>query len=343
MKELGDDEGRLSLDMLIGLSIFLFAFIFLGQFLPSVFADARSEISLFAEAYKVSVLLTEDPGRWINLRNTSEKGFHWETNWYEKNVSFRPGLAKVGRAGFISLHKLIELRNATIHYGGSYANDTWIRDIFGLDTPTSSYHVNISLLIPFSTSYNHYYSTDNNGQRVLTIGPPIPNKRVSRYERLVNLPVHSGFIQNYANLPNNVNYRINSTFPLGGALLIVIDTSNIHAQCWVEVRVNLTNTTSLNSTYEIVYELGDKVGNTCDITNLTGIYPLTRELNEGYEETYENFIETFNELPNNQSIVVRIKNLNCTLALSNVGEIVGDLSSNEARIVSKLVVTVWEG
>jgi hypothetical protein len=85
----GNSEGRLSLDMLIGLFIFLFAFVFIAQFLPSVFADARSEISVFSEAYKVSVLLTEGPGRGINLANPSERGFHWENEWYKDNISFR--------------------------------------------------------------------------------------------------------------------------------------------------------------------------------------------------------------------------------------------------------------
>ncbi len=174
-------------------------------------------------------------------------------------------------------------------------------------TPSNSYHIDISLLIPQSTSYKQYYSRDANGQRVLAIGPPIPDKKVSRYVRLVNLPIYSEFIDHRTNLPNNVNYQVNSTFPLGGALLIVRDTINPNAACWVEVRVNLTNTTSLNSSYETVFELGGKTGSLCDITNLTGIYPLTKELNEGYEEVYENFTATYNEIPDSNSILIRIK------------------------------------
>ncbi len=56
------DEGKLSLDMLIGLSIFLFTFIFVAQFLPSIFADVRHEIALANQAYRIAALLVEDPG-----------------------------------------------------------------------------------------------------------------------------------------------------------------------------------------------------------------------------------------------------------------------------------------
>ncbi|MFN3383419.1 MAG: hypothetical protein ACK401_00810 [Archaeoglobaceae archaeon] len=56
------EGGKLSLDLLIGLSIFLFTFIFVASFLPSIFADVRSEINLAHQAYRVSALLVEDPG-----------------------------------------------------------------------------------------------------------------------------------------------------------------------------------------------------------------------------------------------------------------------------------------
>ncbi|MEM2657748.1 MAG: hypothetical protein QXJ60_04585, partial [Archaeoglobaceae archaeon] len=79
------EEGKLALDLLIGLSIFLFTFIFIANFLPGVFADVRSEINLANQAYRVSSLLAEDPGfnsSWaedVNLMNCN-------------NVEFRPGL-----------------------------------------------------------------------------------------------------------------------------------------------------------------------------------------------------------------------------------------------------------
>jgi hypothetical protein len=336
-----EEKGRLSLDMLIGLSIFLFSFIFIGQFLPSVFADTRSEISVFSEAYKVSVLLVEDPGRWINLDSPDEKGFHWENEWYKNNISYRPGLARVGRPGFICLQKLVEFKNATFTNQMTYEDDSWVRDVFGLNTPDRTYHVNITLLKPQSTAYSPYYSKDKYGNVVLAIGPPIPNKKVSRYERVINLPAASDFLNVTKTNPSNENYEVNTTFPLGGALIVIRESINPSAACWVQIKVELENTTSNNILFETIYDLNLT---TCNDPSIFGIYPLTSQLNEAYEDLYEEFIDTYNEIPDTNEITLRIKNLNCSVGLSQVGEILGDFEMDiEARIVAKLVVTVWEG
>ncbi len=336
-----NSEGRLSLDMLIGLSIFLFAFIFIAQFLPSVFADARSEISVFSEAYKVSVLLTEDPGRWINIANPSEKGFHWETEWYKDNISFRPGLAVVERAGFIDIRKLVEFKNATLKYGGSYKNDSWVRDVFGLVTPSNSYRVNISMLIPFSTSYRQYFSLNNSGAKILAIGPQIPNGKVSRYERVVSLPKISDFYSRYTFLsPDPMNENVlqrNLTFPIGGAIIYVNNITQCTTTYWVKVNVTLTNTTTGNTSTTEVFSLENNNCDPVNVSEITGYHTITRDLNEGYYELYTNFTQTYKEEPNQSNVTLRIKNLNGYTEFSRAGEIVGD------RIVVQLVVTVWEG
>jgi hypothetical protein len=80
------EDGKLSLDLLIGLSIFLFTFIFIANFLPGVFADVRNEINLAHQAYRISALLVEDLGF-----NSS-----WDTDITVSNCQtqeFRPGLA----------------------------------------------------------------------------------------------------------------------------------------------------------------------------------------------------------------------------------------------------------
>mgnify|MGYP001772566864 CR=1 FL=1 len=86
------EKGKLSLDMLIGLSVFLFTFIFVTNFLPGVFADVRNEINLAHQAYRLSALLVEDPG--------------YPMSWYEdvnlsncKSKEFRPGLIVMGKEG----------------------------------------------------------------------------------------------------------------------------------------------------------------------------------------------------------------------------------------------------
>lgn len=78
------EDGKLSLDLLIGLSIFLFTFIFIANFLPGVFADVRNEINLAHQAYRIAALLVEDPGYPSD----------WETVELSNcnNDPFRPGL-----------------------------------------------------------------------------------------------------------------------------------------------------------------------------------------------------------------------------------------------------------
>jgi len=80
------EDGKLSLDLLMGLSIFLFTFIFVANFLPGVFADVRNEISLANQAYRISALLVEDPG--------------YNSTWFMdinpdncRGEEYRPGLA----------------------------------------------------------------------------------------------------------------------------------------------------------------------------------------------------------------------------------------------------------
>ncbi len=88
------NDGKLSLDMLIGLSIFLFTFIFIAQFLPTVFADVRSEISLANQAYRVATLLVEDPGVWYNVTGGGEDWEKYSVYDLCNKIEFRPGLAK---------------------------------------------------------------------------------------------------------------------------------------------------------------------------------------------------------------------------------------------------------
>ncbi len=90
-----DSNAKLSLDLLIGLSVFLFTFIYVANFLPGVFADVRYEISLGSQAYRVATLLVEDSGYPSDWENTVDVS--------NCKSQFRPGLAN------------FELGNGTLH------------------------------------------------------------------------------------------------------------------------------------------------------------------------------------------------------------------------------------
>lgn len=172
-------EGRLSLDMLIGLSIFLVTIIFISQFLPTVFADVRSEIGLAHEAYKVTVMLAEVEGAWSN-------GTHNGTNWENFDICnicsvfpsfvFLPGLSE-GKPDFLSLEKTLAFNR--------YANQcpNVFRRMLGLDTSNTHFHVSIESL--YSTPYERYLVKYNNSP-LLDAGEPIlPGGNIMKFERYI--------------------------------------------------------------------------------------------------------------------------------------------------------------
>lgn len=172
-------EGKLSLDMLMGLSIFLVTFIFIAQFLPTVFADVRNEISLAHEAYKVTVLLAETEGVWSNGTNNGTNWEDYPSLWCDDNFTFLPGLMN-DTPDFLSYEKILALNNAT-----EKCYDK-IKEMLGLKTPDREYNFNVSLESLDSRPYNRILVKDKDGNVVLSAGEPIPSSGyVARYERYV--------------------------------------------------------------------------------------------------------------------------------------------------------------
>ncbi|RLI78444.1 hypothetical protein DRP05_07340 [Archaeoglobales archaeon] len=175
-----DDKARLSLDMIIGVSIFLFVFIYVAQFLPSVFADVRSEISLSHEAYKVAVMLAEDPGRWDN---GSMNGTGWESYWDQSeypDIVFRPGLAfSKDTPCYLSYNKIKAFQRAVDQ------NYTRIKEYLGLKTPDNDYEFNVSLQTLNSKPYRRELIQDWDGNYTLNAGRPLITTQVARFERIV--------------------------------------------------------------------------------------------------------------------------------------------------------------
>ena len=194
------EGGKLSLDLLIGLSIFLFTFMFIASFLPGVFADVRNEIGLMHEAYRLGVVLAEMDGYW---RNPSGSGTNWHEKsdqWGKPDFYFFPGLAK-GKADYLSYEKIRAFNNL------AKSNYDLVRDVLGLKTFDREYDFNVSLESLDSTPYSPILVKNRAGEVVLQAGKPIPSSAyVSRYERFVWIdPYYDLIIQdmNPRNLPRN--------------------------------------------------------------------------------------------------------------------------------------------
>lgn len=75
-----DEKGQISIDFLLGISLFLIALMFIVQFIPGLFLPgSANEGSLDHTAYRTAASLTEDPGWWGNTTTSN-------TNW-EKHVT----------------------------------------------------------------------------------------------------------------------------------------------------------------------------------------------------------------------------------------------------------------
>ena len=177
-------EGKLSLDLLVGLSIFLMSFIIISQLISGMFGDVRSEISLSHESYKVAVILAEMTGKWSN---GTKNGTDWENNWYRSNVYFVPGLAV--RPGVLDYKKIVEFQNAT---DSDYES---VKELLGLKTPDSNYDFHVSLETVNSTPYTRELILDISGLPLLDAGKDIPQIQLARFERIVQ-------IYDYSNVSN---------------------------------------------------------------------------------------------------------------------------------------------
>ena len=138
MLAMSDDSAVLSIDFLVGFTIFLLAFIWVLSIIPGLLIGLQAfTIDYDAVAYRTGVILVEDPGQ----KSTNETS--WEIATFQQNYNkadvLRFGLA-VSREdpNILSLDKVNRFfDNTTFNYPGDYHN----RSIFG-DYP---YRFNISL------------------------------------------------------------------------------------------------------------------------------------------------------------------------------------------------------
>lgn len=304
------DDGKLSLDMLIGISIFLFTFIFIAQFLPSVFVSTRGEISLAHEAYKIAVLLSENEGKWSN---GTTNGTDWENHWNETNVVFLPGLA--AETNCLSYGKIAALRNAI------NSDYTKIERMLGLITPDSIRNFRVSLEMINSTPYKRVLLKDDDGNIVLDAGG-MPTGQVSRFERIVWIDT----IRNLTHMinvsptnPNDVHVtNLVFTYPVN-VLVISINNyiTNPPPPAWVDVLVGVPPGSSPND--EVVSFSGSEGLGLHDLTPTINSFLKSKGFQEG----------------DKVNVKIRVKNFRGEIFTSDTLDLIS------GRPVAKLVVAVW--
>jgi hypothetical protein len=131
-----DDSGAMSVDFLVGFTIFILAFIWVATMIPGLFIGIQSHaIDYDAVAYRTGVILAEDPGDVVSSADTS---IPWELQKNKLNIArFGLTVAK-DTPGILDETKVNRFFNATDFV---YPADYQKRVIFG-DYP---YRFNISL------------------------------------------------------------------------------------------------------------------------------------------------------------------------------------------------------
>lgn len=231
--ECKNESGKLGLDLVIGLSIFMVSFIFIAQYIPSVFTVERGETSLQPVAYRTTAILSEDPGYWTN---GTANGTEW---WNHTDESFRIGLKGVGKDVNVLSNKRVKelqkLYNAT--------NYSLIQQGLGLTTPYKSYNYNISLQYFSSKSSNLEYSKVD-GEPLLLIGKPVPEwTDVAKYERYIvfdNATYYSN-ISSKLDTPNTVTYSYNVSPPVRTFVVVITGINDNESSSNPKLRVWFDN------------------------------------------------------------------------------------------------------
>ena len=226
------DEGKLSLDIIVGLTVFFLSFVFIIQYVPTIFASERDEIALYPLAYRVSAFLAEDPGYWSN---GSVNGTDWENYYSQQNVEVRPGLMG-SEPNVLDAGKVDALRNLYLSAG-----EEEVRKALGLETPDRKFGFNISLQLLSSNSSNPAYSM-NGSQPLLLIGDPIPEwKDVAKYERIIafeNTSMVSDISSNIDTPSTTVNtFTVDA--PVGSFVIVITDRNDNQSASdpWMNVDV----------------------------------------------------------------------------------------------------------
>lgn len=218
-----DESGNLSIDFLVGFTIFLLAFIWVATMIPGILIGLQSyTIDYDAVAYRTGVLLVEDPG-WPAISG-------WETilDPQKKNVT-RFGLAiSKDTPNILSDNKVKRFFNTTSFI---YPDDYRTKVIFG-DYP---YRFNISL-----------YDVEKNEK--MTVGDLVPGgygsiRRLVKIKSMSNATINESVIKafKYANTENVTQHEFSILFNNSKLLSEVKDPLYQIDLSTDEVTVNITD------------------------------------------------------------------------------------------------------
>ena len=197
-----DERGQMSIDFLVGMSLFMLALVFLMLHIPGMFLPFQTEtIDHNSVAYRTSVILVEDPG-W------GDKGTDWEKQNID-NVS-RIGLAiDKAHPNMLDMKKLATFENETLINNANLARKLGLYRHIGNSDVYYGYNITIA---------------DLNNNPIAARGASIPDHGdVSSMKRIVNAQIGTEvvIVELLGAPPENKKARFNTTNPEGDIVMVI--------------------------------------------------------------------------------------------------------------------------
>ena len=199
-----DERGQMSIDFLVGMSLFMLALIFLVLVIQGMFLPFQTEtIDLNSVAYRTSVILVEDPGCWDN-----------GTDWEKQNVE---NVRRIGLAIDKAHPNMLKKSKVDAFKSDEEISDVQLARKLGLYRHIGNseiyYGYNITIV-------------DLNDNPIATRGASIPTHGdVSSMKRIVN--VHTGtemiIVELLGDPPENKKARFNTTDPEEDIVMVIKD------------------------------------------------------------------------------------------------------------------------
>jgi len=200
-----DDNAQLSIDFVVGLSIFMIAFTIVATMTGGLLVGLQSKtIDYDAVAYRTGVILSEDPGEMnerVGIAYIAPDRYAWDLIYpgyesYQQSNIFRMGLAMPRY--YYDVPPQVTMEHKVNHFFSNYDRSLYKNKVIFGDYP---YNFNISI-------------TPLNGDNPRSIGDPLPANHQAGYIRRVILIKHP------ANVTLNAYDEFGNT---NGEMIITVD------------------------------------------------------------------------------------------------------------------------
>ena len=204
------DDGQVSVDFLMAITIFAFGLVILISQVPMLFAPLQTvSTDIQPVAYRTSMILVEDGGIYNDSGNLTSE---WETYWNTSGYDYTTDTGRIGLAmstkglGWVPSSEDIipnnlsrKKINALHEWGNDSTNQSKIRDKLGLLVTYNNNPINYSYNISLKAFNESYIWNNTAGVPLLRIGDSIPTSgsvTIEKIERIVAIDNTTGLMGN---------------------------------------------------------------------------------------------------------------------------------------------------